>query len=330
MMDWTINSATATECQTALEWILNQANDSDSDSSHQARDLLAACRKNRISLDGLLIARRQSQVVGAVLGLLQPDGSAHVWPPAVVHVDLQNLELINEVRRRLAESLVEWLRQSGARLAQCLSPIDRVEAHLVLTSVGFEALTGLACWRHPLIDIPHAILPDDCESTPYSEESAERFEAVMTKTYAASQDCQGLQGRRTATECLSAHRLAGSFDSDLWQIFQIDDEDAGIMLSANHRDQHVWELLYLGVIPKYRRQGLGLALVSDLLWNAKISGAEAVLVAVDDSNVAAKSLYEMCGFQAEVSKQIHIWTNATIRDTDSTACAQPDSLDRTA
>jgi hypothetical protein len=68
-------------------------------------------------------------------------------------------------------------------------------------------------------------------------------------------------------------------------------------------------------------------LVSDALWNARVSGAEVVCVAVDASNFAAKSVYEMCGFQERFRKQIHIWTNAPIKDSDSTGCAHAKLLD---
>ncbi|MDB5387783.1 MAG: hypothetical protein JWM11_3429, partial [Planctomycetaceae bacterium] len=216
---------------------------------------------------------------------------------------------------------------SNARLAQCVTPIESRQCHELLETVGFEALTQLLCLQHLLVDIPHAPLPDDCEFTLYSEETADRFELVMRETYASSQDCQGLQGRRTAAECLASHRLAGSFDPALWQLFHVLGEDMGIVLCADHRDQQVWELLYLGVTPKFRKQGFGIALVSDALWSARISGAEGVLVAVDASNIAAKSLYETCGFEERFLKQIHVWTNSQYAGSDSTACAQVGSLD---
>ena len=213
------------------------------------------------------------------------------------------------------------------KLAQSLTARDDRPTHVLLESVGFRPLTSLACWKHELVDIPHAPLPDECDVTTYSEELAPRFEALMRVTMEQSADCVGLQGQRSAAECLSAHRHASQFDPTLWQIFHIENEDVGLLLCADHRDQRMWELLYVGVAPKFRKQGLGLSMVSDMLTSAQISGADAVLVAVDDSNSAAKSLYEACGFHAGFQKQIHVWTNVTSSDVESTACAQPQSLD---
>lgn len=328
-MDFRFVDATRAEQQWALELVLRQVAESDTESAVQAQELLASARTGQVSLKGLFIGTSDAECIGAGLAILQSDGTAHVWPPAVVNSETRTAAENLAIQKSLATFCLTWLTRSGARLAQCMTPIDRVDLHFILQSVGFEPLTQLDCMRHELIDIPNIPLSDDCECTEYSDEIAGRFETVMQQTHAESQDCQGLQGRRTAAETLAAHRLAGAFDPALWQLCQVLGEDMGIMLCADHREQHIWELLYLGIIPKFRNQGFGLALVSDMLWQAQISGAESVVVAVDASNVAAKSLYESCGFQSQFLKQIHIWTNTIATSLDSTACAQAKSLDGT-
>jgi GNAT superfamily N-acetyltransferase len=328
-MDWTITPATAAERRGALELVLRAVADSVSEANGQADDLMESCEQGETSLEGLFVARQDSEIVGVGLVILQADGTAHVWPPAVSDIHSCDPATAEAIRHRIGEFCVNWLSRSRARLAQCVTPVDRVDCHQFLQSIGFESLTELLCLQHQLVDIPHAPFPDDCETTGYSEDLAGRFESVMRETYASSQDCQGLQGRRTAAECLAAHRLSGSYDPALWQIFHVGGEDMGIMLCADHRDQRTWELLYLGVTPKFRKQGFGMALVSDALWHARVSGVETALVAVDASNIAAKSLYEMCGFQERFRKQIHIWTNGLEANSESTGCAQAKSLDDT-
>jgi GNAT superfamily N-acetyltransferase len=320
-MSVTITRANVTEQRAALEIVLRSVSDSDLEAAAQAEDLLESCAQNELSLDGLCIGKSGDGTIVVGLVILQADGTAHVWPPALSKPSSNGSIHAQHVLQQVAVYCLDWIKQSKAILAQCVTPIQRRDCHELLQSVGFEPLTELLCMEHTLQDIPHAPLPDDCEATSYTESDAPRFEAVMRAANAVSQDCKALQGRRTAAECLAAHRMASSFDCELWQLYHVSGEDMGIVLCANHGNQRMWELLYLGVVPKFRNQGFGIALVSDALSMAQVSGAEAVCVAVDASNFAAKSVYEMCGFQERFRKQIHIWTNAPVRDLDSTGCA---------
>ena len=56
------------------------------------------------------------------------------------------------------------------------------------------------------------------------------------------------------------------------------------------------EISNVAVDPAYRRQGIGAALVSEMLERAKKMGMESVLLEVRESNTSAKALYEMHGF----------------------------------
>ena len=47
-------------------------------------DVLTALRRGRIAAHGLLMAKRDSQIVGSILYLMQQDRTAFVWPPAAV------------------------------------------------------------------------------------------------------------------------------------------------------------------------------------------------------------------------------------------------------
>jgi ribosomal-protein-alanine N-acetyltransferase len=58
-----------------------------------------------------------------------------------------------------------------------------------------------------------------------------------------------------------------------------------------------WELENLAVLPHYRRQGIGAALLSALLAQARARQAERVLLEVRVSNLSAIRLYGQGGFQ---------------------------------
>ena len=58
-----------------------------------------------------------------------------------------------------------------------------------------------------------------------------------------------------------------------------------------------WELENVAVAPGHRRRGIARKLMDSLIEAAGESGAKAIFLEVRESNIAAKSLYERCGFQ---------------------------------
>ncbi|MBF0190398.1 MAG: ribosomal protein S18-alanine N-acetyltransferase [Magnetococcales bacterium] len=57
-----------------------------------------------------------------------------------------------------------------------------------------------------------------------------------------------------------------------------------------------WHLLTLGVVPEFRRRGVGSALVASLLQERVGKPEQRVVLEVRSSNVAARALYQRLGF----------------------------------
>lgn len=298
-MQLTIDIPAADEIRPALERLLGRGEIQDL--ALQVDALLTAAHSGEVSLEGLRVARINGQIVGAVMAVCQPDGTAHVWPPTL------DFHAPRETDVALATACRDWVAQSGATIAQCLTALDDHATQQLLERVGFERLTELACWQHELVDIPHAPLPEHCEVIQYSPETVDAFERVIEQTYAGSQDCLALRGRRSAKDCLAAHQLAADAETRLWQLYRCGSQDVGIVLCADHRDQRMWELLYLGVVNNYRQQGFGLAMLCEALWNARDAEAEGLYLAADVANIAAANLYTACGFSVSYRQQIHVW-----------------------
>jgi ribosomal-protein-alanine N-acetyltransferase len=64
-----------------------------------------------------------------------------------------------------------------------------------------------------------------------------------------------------------------------------------------------WELENMVVLDSRRRQGIGKMLLGEFLEAARTEGATAVLLEVRESNVAARGLYESCGFTENGRRQ---------------------------
>ena len=70
---------------------------------------------------------------------------------------------------------------------------------------------------------------------------------------------------------------------------------AGYVVAHHAADQG--EILNLGIASPHRRQGLGSALVEQVLTTLGAMGVSAVFLEVRESNVAARRLYERLGFR---------------------------------
>ena len=56
-------------------------------------------------------------------------------------------------------------------------------------------------------------------------------------------------------------------------------------------------IMNIGVSPKYRRQGIGSAILNAILEKSRELGIRAVTLEVNDANVGAIALYEKAGFE---------------------------------
>lgn len=294
-----ISRATIDELRPALELLLAAADNEEL--TAQVDEFLAGVDRGQISLDGLLVARVGNAVVGVVLAICQPGGTAHVWPPRVVANEPP------ETATALAAACCRWLACSGAKMAQCLTQLEDHPSQQILEQAGFERVTDLACWQHTLEEIPPAVLPEACDVETFSAANSADFERVMEATYIDSQDCVALRGRRSARDNLTSHELVADAGSRHWLLYRRGDEDVGVVLCADHRDQQMWELLYMGVVPKFRQRGFGLALLCAALRQARDAGAEGFCLAADDANDAAAKLYAACDFSIAFRQRIHVW-----------------------
>jgi [ribosomal protein S18]-alanine N-acetyltransferase len=74
-----------------------------------------------------------------------------------------------------------------------------------------------------------------------------------------------------------------------------DDGSASGLALAHHLGPEC-ELLTLGVVPTRRRTGIGRALLTAVIDEAGQHGAHTLFLEVAEDNVAARALYDACGF----------------------------------
>ena len=81
---------------------------------------------------------------------------------------------------------------------------------------------------------------------------------------------------------------------NLCQVYQIQDQMVGYMVAMSAVDE--MHLLTLSIDHAYQRQGLGRALLNEILNSARAMDMQRVILEVRPSNVAAVALYRKAGF----------------------------------
>lgn len=187
---------------------------------------------------------------------------------------------------------------------------DPTETHATqaFDAAGFTRVGQLHYMRRaahaklpPAVDRP---LPTGIAITPLCDLPSDQHDSViiqaLDRSYRDTLDCPELCGMRTTADILTSHRATGTWTPDLWWVIYKDAQPEGCLLLNPCPDQQSIELVYLGLSPALRNQGLGTRILRHGLAAAMVHRlgrhAEEVTCAVDTRNTPAMSLYQRFGF----------------------------------
>ena len=271
----------------------------------QIDQLLDAHSRRRLSLDNSLAIRVGDRICGVLTIAIQPDGTINFWPAAVV--SSLRPEECAEMQRKLYSQAIDFFKESGSWIAQCLLAQQGVVASRELAAAGIPRLTELSFLARSL-DEKLPPVPEQSMATIEefdSEHNRERFANLLERTWQGTLDCPELNGCRSGVEALDGHQLAGEFSPDRWLLFSVDGADVGVLLLTNHPDEQVWEVVYFGVAAEARGQGLGRVILLEGLRRAQQAGALELVLAVDARNSPALKLYTELGFRPFDRRVVH-------------------------
>ncbi len=120
-------------------------------------------------------------------------------------------------------------------------------------------------------------------------------------------DCPLLNGTRNADETLDSYETIGQSGTRHWQLITRGETPIGCLLLGVHTPEDAGassfgELIYWGVVPSARGQGLGREILELALWRATELQLDKLVLAVDAANTPALRLYEELGFFAWLGK----------------------------
>jgi mycothiol synthase len=203
----------------------------------------------------------------------------------------------------LTTAALARLKRRRLHFAQVLLEAAASARRAVLERAGFVALAPLAYLErdvmYPWVAPP---APEAAEWVSFTEDTRGLFATTILATYEASLDCPELTGLRPIDDVLASHQASGRFDPALWELALVGGAPAGGLLLARHTRGALVEIVYMGVTPDFRRQGVGRLLLARAFAQARATGAQRLTVVVDERNTPAQALYAGFGL-AQVAQR---------------------------
>ena len=262
-------------------------------------DYLAQCP---VRWEGLRCGRPQAPT-GLFFALLLPGRTAIVMVacPGEHGIDADDQLLVTQAG-------LEALGEHSLHCAQSLLEPDAVAKRALLEQVGFARLAPLVYLErdatYPWVEPPQ---PGKAEWLRYGAHTHAEFAATVQATYEDSRDCPELTGLRPIDDILAAHQAGGRFDPALWELARIDGQPAACLLLSPLVRAPLLEVVYMGVVPAFRRRGIGRILLRRAFEQCRATGARQLTVVVDDRNEPAKRLYAQFGLQAVARRDAYLY-----------------------
>ncbi len=300
---------TAAEQHAALELLVR-----DSGSFQLDRDIsliLDQAEVGEFDLTNLLIARQSNAeqissplILGSILLIVQPDGTGLVWPPSVSSKNVIP-EKRNELRYHLLEQAAKIAQNHDCTHMQCSVGAEQELDAKAFLNCGFQELGNmLFLMRTPDLksDLLKPIQSKSLKLIPYQKVIDEsQLANLIERTYEDSQDFPELQGQRTGEQAIRSHRTQGKHHPEWWLVIEYKGIAVGIIFFAEHTELEQVELIYIGIVKKYRNRGFAKGALAQTIRKFKRE-EHSIFLGVDARNQAAVRLYESLEFR-QISKQ---------------------------
>jgi len=251
------------------------------------RALDAVDRRDNLVFAGLLVAVLAEELVAAAWVQLTAGQTAVVWLPAD-----------GPSAADLMQAVARFLDEHRVALAQFLIGDESSLNPELLVTVGFQKLAKLAYLTVDSHLFPTELPAAQLSFQPSASTDPQRLGELLLRTYEGSHDCPQLNGVRNSDDVLEGYRQQGTFAPDCWFFVRHEETDVGALILTAHADSGNWELVYMGLVPEARGDGWGRQILEYALWQARLGGAQRLVLAVDEANRPAYGMYQQAGFVA--------------------------------
>jgi len=276
----------------ALRLIFSGEPHADSGVDQRIRAMADIVAAQGMNSDLLVATFRAGQPTEACLAIESPGRSAIVYVGPVCTTAAGpkfSVRLLRELQNQA------WQRDIA--LLQAMVSPDETHLERLFAEAGFRFLAELIYLdRVREMPVPSPRNLPQLELITYSQRHHDLFLCGLEQTYTETLDCAGLSGARRTEDVLASHRATGRHDPSLWFLARIAGEPAGVLLLSPLRNRNVLEIVYIGVAHRFRRRGVGRALMHKCSDETRARNVDGVTVAVDSVNTPARMLYRNWGF----------------------------------
>src|SRR5688572_12621938 len=282
------------EIEPALRLLLADANGLAGDDA--VLDFLSFAIHRKIDTSATWVAEHARRIVWAILPIVSAGRTMLLFTSGRLHSQTPP-----QAVRLLADAVCRYYG-AGAQplaLAQLLLDPDDQTIHDLYRRTGFEDLAELVYLQRSVRGSTEGdALQAGWQLVTYSADAHALFADTIVRSYAGSLDCPALNGRRDVEDVIAGHKATGVFDPAMWFVLR-DERGAGrgvLLLNPTAGSDSV-ELVYLGLVPESRGQGIGDALMRLAIQTAARREFRDLSLAVDARNAPALRLYHRHGMR---------------------------------
>jgi mycothiol synthase len=257
-------------------------------------ELMTAC----VDLDGGLPAATEPSFVSRVFlhgpGVGARDSTGALIAAVALGEPLQGLVPVSGAvhpshrGRGIGESLLRWaIREAGGDPVQLRSESVTEEFEHLVAQLGFTQVFGELIMRRPSALSSASNVAEDVTRRSWAPDTVDAFFEAYGHSFADRRGFPGWTKRQWVEHETSDDDFR---PDDSVVVFDLGGNPIGFVLIAGD-----W-IVQLGVVPAWRRRGIGGDLLRQAIDAIRGSGSEAVWLNVNVDNEAALSLYEAAGF----------------------------------
>lgn len=278
-----------------LRQAITDGRTTDAERDNHVKAFLDYARAMNWPLDRLWACGDGARLAWGCASLKSPGRSAMLMLPYPTELDVAQIAA-------LVERIMTDEAESGTNLVQSLLFLEDLGNRAALESIGFREIAVLHYLEVALSPSPSVSSPS---SPPlqapawvnYSPTHHADFCTLIENTYQDSLDCPGLASLRKIEDVVAGHKGAGRFNPDYWFLLRDGNAHVACILFGASPLRPSAELVYMGVHPRYRGQGVGHFVLAHGIEAMHRSGIRGITLAVDARNAPALRLYESVGFR---------------------------------
>lgn len=298
--------------------------------AHTSKIILCPSERRREALLHLAKAqstRGQKALTNALTPMLK--GPETAWQSLWVSLDRGHIEGVIWVQRlpqhmaqlwlpntqgdhisALIETARHWVMQQRLTLCHIELLPEAHHQREQLLAHGMQPLVSLRCLKAGVKQrFPTAKPCTQMHWAPWNQLSPAQEHALVTEVGQDSLDSPLLRDILSVNDLLAGFYGQDSHAPAHWHALYLDESPSpiGALLLAPRSEIHRWELMLMGLVPEWRRRGLGGHILNHALALAQQAGASELLLSVDHENPPAFNLYTRAGFSEYAQQHVLAW-----------------------